>query len=340
VAALRIVSLNTAERDGVFAPVRAIAGVELAHTAYRVTWEEISARRAGRLPSQPEPLAAELRAALADAEVVFGFAVPRGLPALAPRLRWVATPATGIDHLRGTGVLESGLPVTTAAGLFGGLIAEHVFAGILWFARRLAHFAAQQRERGWQMTRIRGLEGRTLGLVGVGSIGSAVAVRAKAFGMHTIGLGRTDPRGRTVPGVDRLVARSALPELLGASDYVVLAAAETPETRGMIGEAELATMRSEAVLVNVARGALVDETALVAALRAERIAGAALDVFAEEPLPPSSPLWEMPNVLVTPHIATNVPEYLARAVAQFAENVRRFLAGAPLVSRVDVGRGY
>ena len=337
---LRIVSLNTASRDAVFAPVRAQDGVELVHAEYRVSWEEISARRAGRLLPEPEPLPAELRAALARAEVVFGFVIPRDLLTLAPRLRWVATPATGIDHLRGTGVLESGLPVTTVGGLFGGLIAEHVFAGMLWFARRLPHFAARQAERAWQMSRVRGLEGRTIGLIGVGSIGSAVAVRAKAFGMQTIGLGRHAPAGRSVDGVDRLLPRAGLPDLLAASDYVVLAVADTAATRGMIGTAELAAMRADAVLVNVSRGSIVDEPALVDALQAGRLGGAALDVFAEEPLPATSPLWGLPNVLVTPHIATNVPEYLARAVAAFAANVRRFLAGEPLVSRVDTAQGY
>ncbi len=338
--ALVIVSLNTAQRDAVFAPVRAIPEVELVHVDYHVTWEEISARRAGRALPQPEPLSPELRAALARAHVVFGFVIPRDVLALAPRLRWVATPATGIDHLRGTGVLESGVPITTAGGLFGGLIAEHVFAVLLSFARRLPHFAAQQRERAWQMSRVQGLAGRTIGLVGVGSIGSAVAVRAKAFGMRTLGVGRGAPAGRTVAGVDRLLGRAALPELLAAADYVVLAAADTPETRGMIGAAELAAMRSEAVLVNVARGSLVDEGALIDALRAGRIAGAALDVFAEEPLPAASALWELPTVLVTPHIATNVPEYLARTVEAFADNVRRFLAGDRLERQLDRGRGY
>ena len=335
-----IVALNTASRDQVFAPVRAVPGVELVHADYAVSWEEISARRAGRPLPEPEPLSDALRAVLARAEVVFGFVIPRGILTLAPRLRWVATPATGIDHLRGTGILESALPVTTVGGLFGGLIAEHVFAVMLSFARRLPEFAVQQRERAWRMARVQALAGRTVGLVGVGSIGSAVATRAKAFGMHTLGLGRGAPGGRSVPGVDRLLARADLPELLATADYVVLAAADTPATRGMIGAPELAAMRPETVLVNVARGSLIDEAALIDALRVGRLAGAALDVFAEEPLAASSPLWELPNVLVTPHIATNVPEYLARAVAAFAANVRRFRAGEPLESLVDRARGY
>ncbi len=339
-SALTIVSLNTAQRDELFAPVRAIEGVELVHADHRVSWEEISARRAGRAQPEPEPIADDLRPTLARADVVFGFVIPRGILALAPRVRWIATPATGIDHLRGTGVLEGTVPVTTVGGLFGPLIAEHVFAVMLAVAKRLPHFAAQQRTRTWQMSRVAALEGRTVGLVGVGAIGSAVAVRAKAFGMRTLGVGRCDPRGRSVAGVDRLLGRDELATLLAESDWVVVAAADTPETRGMIGTAELAVMRPGAVLVNVARGSLVDEAALVDGLRAGRIAGAALDVFASEPLPPGSPLWELPNVLVTPHIATNVPEYLARAIEQFAVNVHRFLAGEPLLNQVDRRRGY
>jgi phosphoglycerate dehydrogenase-like enzyme len=340
VSALTIVSLNTAQRDELFAPVRAIDGVELVHAEHRVSWEEISARRVGRALPEPEPIADDLRATLARADVVFGFVIPRDILALSPRVRWIATPATGIDHLRGTGVLEGTVPVTTVGGLFGSLIAEHVFAVMLAFAKRLPHFATQQRTRTWQMSRVAALEGRTVGLVGVGAIGSAVAVRARAFGMRTLGLGRSDPRGRRVTGVDRLLARDELAALLSESDWVVVAAADTPETRGMIGAAELAAMKPGAVLVNVARGSLIDEAALVAALRAGRIGGAALDVFASEPLPPESPLWELPNLLVTPHIATNVPEYLARAIEQFATNVRRFLAGEPLLNQVDRRRGY
>src|SRR5262249_20230159 len=154
VTRLTIVSLNTAQRDHLFAPVRAIDGVELVHVDYRVPWEEISARRAGRLPPGDEQLSGELRAALARADVVFAFLIPRRLCELAPRLRWIATPATGVDHLRGTGVLESGVPITTVSGLFGSVVAEHVLAVMLAFAKRLPHFAEQQRARAWQMSRV------------------------------------------------------------------------------------------------------------------------------------------------------------------------------------------
>lgn len=336
---MRLVALNCAKHDAVFDAVRA-CGAEVVHEEYRSSWEEVSARRTGGASPPPTPVSDALRAALATAEIVFGFVVPRDLLSLAPRLRWLATPATGIDHLRGTGILESGVTVTTTGGLFAWVIAEHVLASMLFFAKRTAQFEALQRERTWRPGRVLPLRGRTVGLVGVGSIGSEVAVRAKAFGMEVLGVGRRDPAGRRVAGVDRLLPRAALGELLGASDYVVVAVADTAETRGMIGAEALAAMRPDAVLVNVARGTIVDENALVAALRAGRLGGAALDVFAREPLPAESPLWELPNVLVTPHNAVNVEEYLPESIRHLAENVRRFVVREPLENRWDPARGY
>ncbi|MFQ5667856.1 MAG: D-2-hydroxyacid dehydrogenase [Candidatus Binatia bacterium] len=338
---LTIVALNAAAYDAEFDSVRALdPGILLVHAEYRSSWAEVSARRTGAQPPEPEVLSDALRAALARADVVFGFVVPRNLPRLAPGVRWVATPATGIDHLRATGVLESDITVTTAGGHFAAVIAEHVFAGMLYFAKRLAHFERERQERHWRMTRIQSLAGQTVGLVGVGSIGGAVARLAQAFGMRVLGVGRSSPQGRRITGIDRLLSRTELPALLAASDYVVLAVAETPETRHMMGATELAAMKADAVLINVARGTVVDEAALVTALRTGGIAGAALDVFAQEPLPVESPLWALPNVLLTPHVAANVAQYLPQAIALFADNVQRFLKGAPLLSQLDRRRRY
>jgi phosphoglycerate dehydrogenase-like enzyme len=267
---------------------------------------------------------------------VFGFFVPRGLLGLAPRLAWLESPSTGIDHLRGTGVLESTVALTNVGGLFSGVIAEHVFAGILHFAKRLAHFEQLRRDCRWEMASLGAIEGKTLGLIGVGNIGRAVAIRARTFGMRVMGIGRRDPTGRSVPGIDRLLPRDALEDLLAAADYVVVAVTGSEETRRMIGRSAIAAMRPTAVLVNVARGSVIDEPALGEALAAGRIAGAALDVFAEEPLPKASPLWRLPNVLVTPHVAVSFPEYLPRAIGHFLANADRFLSGRPLVDRIDV----
>jgi len=337
---LTIVALNVAAHDRAFDPIRARGDVEVVHADYRSSWDEVSARRAGTLSPAPEVISDALRAALRTADIVFGFVVPRDLLRLAPRLHWVATPATGIDHMRGTGVLESDIILTTVGGHFAPVIAEHVFAGILHFAKRLAIFEQQQRAHVWKMSRVTTLAGRTLGIVGVGAIGAAVAKLGHAFGMRVLGLGRSDPRGRQIPDIDRLLARTQLPELLAASDYAVVAVAETVETRGMIGRAELAALPPHALLVNVARGTVVDETALIAAFREHRIAGAMLDVAAHEPLAADSPLWDMPTVLLTPHVATSIVEYLPQAIKLFADNVDRFQHGEPLQHRFDRQRGY
>jgi len=338
---LTILALNFAAHDAAFDPIRALdPDIEVVHAEYRTPWEEVSARRTGAALAVPEMISDELRTALARADVIFAFMVPRSVRALAPHLHWVETPATGIDHMRGTGVLEAEVIVTTIGGHFAPVIAEHVFAGMLHFAKRLALFEQQRRDRTWQMERVRMLTGCTLGLVGIGSIGAAVAALGKAFGMRTVGLGRGAAPSRQVAHIDRVMPRSALRELLSVADYAVIAVADTPETQRMIGTAELAAMKPDAVLVNVARGTVIDEPALIAALRDQRIAGAALDVFAKEPLPQDSPLWALPNVLITPHIAASIVEYLPQAITLFTDNVRRFIDGTPLERQFDRGRGY
>jgi phosphoglycerate dehydrogenase-like enzyme len=338
---LTIVALNASGQDAAFDEVRNVdpGNIAVVHAEFRSAWSDVSARRRSGAVIEQE-LSDDVRAALACADIVFSFLVPSHLPQLAPRLRWLHTPATGIDHLRGTGVLDSDIVVTTVGGLFAPVIAEHVLALMLHFAKHLDLFERQRRERVWQMTRVQSLGNRTVGLVGVGHIGAQVARLAHAFDMHVIGVGRSGSRDRVIPGVDELLARAELPTLLRRSDYVVVAVADTPETRHMIGAPELAAMKPEAVLVNVARGTVIDESALISALQAKRIAGAALDVFAREPLPTDSPLWELPTALLTPHVAANVEGYLPRAISQFADNLRRFVRGVPLQNQFDRARGY
>jgi D-2-hydroxyacid dehydrogenase (NADP+) len=340
-ARLTIVALNASSQDAAFDAVRRIdpGNIDVVHVPFRTDWANVSARRRAGVVIEQE-LPDDLRAALACADVVFSFLVPSHLPQLAPRLRWLHTPATGIDHLRGTGVLESDVILTTVGGLFAPVIAEHVLTLMLHFAKRLNVFEKQQRDQVWQMSRVQSLATRTVGLVGVGNIGAQVARLAKAFGMRVIGIGRSAPQGRAITGIDQLLPRTELPTLCKQSDYVVAAVADTPETRHMIGATELAAMKPEAVFINVARGTVVDEAALTSALQAKRIAGAGLDVFAQEPLPADSPLWQLPHVLLTPHVAANVDGYLPKAIAQFAENVRRFIRGAPLENQFDRQRGY
>ncbi len=289
---------------------------------------------------------AEAVRALADAEVVLGWAARREDFAAAKKLRWVHVTAAGVGPQLFPEFVASDVVLTNARGLHAVSMAEHTLGVILMFGRKLHLARDAQREARWtqveQFTEAPPfdmLPGRTLGLVGLGAIGSAIAERARAFGMSVIAV-RRRPGVTATAGVDAAWGRERLGELLERSDYLVLAAPETGETRGMIGPAELARMKRSAVLVNIGRGALVDEPALIEALRAGAIAGAALDVMAEEPLPAASPLWAMPNVIVTSHVSGMGPRYWERAMEQFAANLERWLKGEPLQNVVDKRAGY
>ncbi|HSO30273.1 MAG TPA: D-2-hydroxyacid dehydrogenase [Candidatus Sulfomarinibacteraceae bacterium] len=276
----------------------------------------------------------------------------------APRLTWVHSATSGVERALTPVARERGVVVTNARGVFTRPIAEHVLMLILAISRRLPQLLELQRERTWQP--LQGVELRelTIGIVGYGSIGRAVASLAGAFGARVIALRRNpetapamSPVGPGDPaGSDeafpfpaspaRIVGPGALHELLGASDVVVLAAPLTPETDGLIDEAALAAMRSDAWLINIARGRLVDDRALQRALRDGRIGGAALDTFRDEPLQPSSPWYDLPNVIVTPHTAWSSARVLDRSIELFCDNLRRFASGEPLRNVVDPGAGY
>jgi len=331
---VKVVALNVADHAARLAELTHGLDVTIAHQAFAVPWEEIAARRAGR-GHEGSPATPAVAAALADAEALLAFAPPLDSAALAPRLRWVETPATGFDQLNGTGLLEQPtVAVTTVGGLFAPWVAEHVFALLLGLWRRLDVFADAQRRGAWagRGIELRELRGATMAIVGLGNIGRATARAAQAFGMRVIGTRRN--HDEAVPHVDRVYPRRALHELLGAADVVVLAVAGAPDTVRLIGAAELAAMRRDACLINVSRGIVVDEAALATALRDGRIAGAGLDVFVDEPPPPSNPLWTAPNLLITPHIAVNVATKMQRCVEHFAENLARFRRGEPLLDRI------
>jgi len=322
-----VLALNCAEHARHFEACEKLP-VEIRHARFDVPWQEVAARRGGGGPAVPQVVSNELIAALREAEVLFAFAPPRGLTVLAPSLEWVETPATGFDQLNGTGVLENDVIVTTVGDLFAGVVAEHAFALLFALTRRLAELGAAQREAAWRPLPVRELEGATIAIVGLGNIGRAVARAAKAFGMRVLG-SRRKP-GRAVAGVDRLYPARKLKDMLAQADVVVVSVAGTPETAGMIGAAELAAMKRGALLVNVARGSVVDEPALVVALREGHLGGAGLDVFADEPLPATSPLWKLPNTVITPHVAITIPSRMPRAIAHFAANLTRYCKGEPL----------
>lgn len=283
--------------------------------------------RVASTPEEAMPYVEEM-----DALYAWGF--PTHLLPRARRLRWVQVMGAGVDRF-----LDAPFPpnvvLTRVEGIFGPWMAEYTLGWLLWSAQRMETFRLAQRARRWEPLSPSLLRGRTLGLVGLGSIGQTIARAAGAFSMRVIGMNRS---GRRVPEAERVYRRGVLRELLGESDYVVLAVPLTPETRGLIGAAELRAMRPEAWLVNIGRGSLVQEDALVRALQERWIAGAVLDVFAREPLPPEHPLWGMPNVVVTPHIAG--PSEPAEIAPVFNDNLRRFLQGRALRGRVDVRRGY
>jgi phosphoglycerate dehydrogenase-like enzyme len=287
----------------------------------------------------------ECEALLPDADVVLGFALRPHNFARAARVRWVHSTAAGVGHLLFPELVESPIVVTNARGAHARSMAEHVLGLMLAFTRRLHVSRDMQRERRWtQAEQVRGeptfgeLHGATLGIVGFGHIGRAVAAAARAFGMQVIAL-RRRPAADPSPAHEQWnVGR--LGELLERCDWLVLAAPHTPATDRLLGPAEFGRMKPGARLVNIARGALVDETALVEALRSGRLAGAALDVMEQEPLPAESPLWSMPELLVTPHTAGVGPRLWDRVREQFAGNLRRFLAGQPLENVVDKRSGY
>ncbi len=270
----------------------------------------------------------------ADAEILYCWAPPRALLAGAPRLRWIQCIGAGVERL-----LVPELPprvlVTRAAGIFGPWMAEYTLAWCLWVTQRMDRFRSSQRGRRWDPLDPIPLRGQTLCVVGLGDIGRAVAVRARGLGLRVIGVTRS---GRGPREAERVYRARALRSALARADFVVLTVPLSAATRGLLGAAELAAMKPSAWLINIARGPIVDEGALLEALRARRIGGAVLDVFDTEPLPPAHPLWTLDNAVVTPHISgPSTPRELAPI---FNDNLRRYVAGRPLRHVVDRRRGY
>lgn len=283
------------------------------------------------------------------ADIVFTAYLRRNVLTTAPKLQWIHSPAAGLEGVLFPEIVESPVVVTNSRGLSADTIAEHVVAVVLAMFRKLPHAFAAQRSREWSQTSlvadapIRTIAGSRVLIVGLGAIGLATAARMLSLSAHVDAVRRRPDLPRP-PGVERVVSPEHLTDLLPSADVIVLAAPETPGTRHLIGLRELAAMRSGAVLVNVSRGALVDEDALTRALTRDpmdrSIAAAALDVFEREPLPADSPLWTLPNVLITPHVAGFRPDHWEAVTALFADNLRRFDNGQPLLNIVDKREGY
>jgi phosphoglycerate dehydrogenase-like enzyme len=295
----------------------------------------------------------DLLPALRDAEVFCGANVPQNWREVAPRLRWVQFPGAGVDTLRDHPILraDSGILVTTASGVHATNISEYVFCSMMMFNRSWPQMMRYQDRHIWAHAgwaepgkdyplRERELHGTTLGIIGLGSIGRHIAQMARAFRMKVLATrfsARTDEQD---PDVDQLYPFERFHDMLGQCDYVVIATPLTDKTEKMIDEAALRAMKPNAYLVNIGRGREIDEEALIRALREGWIAGAGLDVTAQEPLPSESPLYDLPNVILTPHISGATEFYEARLADIFADNLRRYRAGQPLRNLYDPTRGY
>jgi phosphoglycerate dehydrogenase-like enzyme len=282
----------------------------------------------------------ELLAMLAEAEVLFDF--PRGyvrdLTKLAPELRWVQGSMAGAgEPARKAGLLETEVVVTTASGVYSVALAEFALAATLSHAKNLEGLRRNKEERSWREGPTDTLEGKTLCVVGMGSIGRAVAGRARPFGMRIVGVKRAVREDDVAwRHADELYATDSLHDALGEADYVVVTLPHTPQTERLLDAAAVAAMKPGAYFVNVGRGKVVEEAALIEALERGHLSGAALDVFEEEPLPRESPLWDLPNVIISPHSTDNVPGLTNRLLADlFCENLRRYLAGEPLINVLD-----
>ncbi len=279
--------------------------------------------------------ATEAAALITEADVLYAWKFPPALYAGARRLLWLEAMGAGIDWAL-TPELPSRVIVTRAPGVFGPWIAEYVLGWCAWVTQRMGMYLEAQRERRWIAERLpHRLRGKTLTVVGLGDVGRAIARAARPLGVRVLGVSRS---GRPAREAERVYASRDLTQALAEADFVVLTVPLTRETRHLIGRRQLAAMKPRAWLLNVARGAVVDEAALIDALQTRRIAGAVLDVFTAEPLPPDHPLWTVPNVVITPHIAgPSTPEELAPV---FNDNLARFLAGRRLRHVVDRARGY
>ena len=270
---------------------------------------------------------------------VFDAAVLRRVVAASPRLKWIHNGMTGMDGVLYPRLIASDIVVTNGSGAHRHAIAESALGLMLAWAKRFGEHLDNQRQRQWQSLPHGSLHGATALVIGLGSVGQEIARRCNAFGMRVLGIKRR-PAGASFPGVALVAGPIQLHKLLLQADYLIIAAALTDETRGMIGASELRLMKPASYLVNIARGEIVDENALIQALSEGWIAGAGLDVFAHEPLPPSSPFWTMPGVFLTPHNAAWSDNVEDEALGIFYENFRRYVNNRPLLNVVDKAAGY
>lgn len=283
--------------------------------------------------------------ALAEADVLFNWSGSRELLRdiflAAPNLMWVHSRNAGLDNVLFPELVESAVPLTNGKGVFSPSLGEFALLAMLYFAKDVPRLRRQQAAGVWEQFDMLPVERKTAGIVGYGDIGREVALRARAMGMRVVALKRHPPAGGADAGpVAEFYPSEKLLEMLAQCDYVVVAAPLTAETRRMVGAAAFAAMKPSAVIVNIGRGPVIDEAALIEALRTGRIKAAGLDVFEQEPLPAGHPFYSMENVLLSPHTADHHAEWLEDAARFFADQFERFRNGQPLLNVVDKKMGY
>jgi D-2-hydroxyacid dehydrogenase (NADP+) len=292
----------------------------------RFLYERIIAPRFPALSVQTVATVDELKANVTRAEILmsFGVRLPRGIFAATPRLKWVHAFGTGVDGIADQETLRPEVLITSTKGIHGPPVAEAALASMLALSRDLPRSVRAQDRRAWDKWRMRLLHRKTVGILGVGAIAQALAPRCQAMGMTVVGMSRAP---RPAAGFDRMVPRDALAAVVGEFDYLVLLLPLEPDTRHIVNDKVLAAMKPSGYLINVARGGVLDDAALVRALETKKLAGAALDVFDQEPLPADHPFWRMPNVIITPHFGGYYDRYVEDSADQICRNLERFLAG-------------
>jgi phosphoglycerate dehydrogenase-like enzyme len=286
----------------------------------------------------------ETAAHAAEADVIFVWTAKRDLlqaaVANATRAKWIHSRSAGLDHVLFPELVASPIPFTNGRGVFSQSLGEFVLAAMLYFAKDFPRMRRNQQAGVWEPFDVLELSKQTMGIVGYGDIGKACAWRAKAMGMRVLALRRRPELSAADPHVDRMYAWDRRLEMIAEADYVVAAAPLTPETQSLISDAEFAAMKPGAVIINVGRGPVIDEPAMIRALEGGRIKGAGLDVTSVEPLPAESPLYRLDNVLLSPHCADHTTDWLDDAMVFFLQQLESFRTGAPLQNVVDLKRGY
>jgi glyoxylate/hydroxypyruvate reductase len=338
----RVLVCSFLEADQV-ARISAHPGVDVAYRPDLLPRPRFPADHHGPAPELSAPQRAEWAGLLGQADICFDFdwEQPAAMPARAPGVRWLQASSSGIGQFMSrTGLTGWQATVTTAAGIHVRPLAEWALTGLLYFVKDVPDLQARQADHRWERMAMGTLAGRRALVVGLGHVGRGVASALSALGVEVWGAGRPGHGIGQIPGVARIGSTAELPGLLRDCDILVLACPLTPETFELIGEAEFAALGPAGLVVNLARGQVISEPALIEALSAGAISGAVLDVVAAEPLAPKSPLWDLKNVLISPHSASTLATENVTLTDLFLRNLDLFLAGQPLVNRFDPARGY